>query len=238
MSKIDDMVIDNLNQMKDLGMDIQSGWRTALTAAQVNLKSVAKDSTNSYHKYAYASAEDIIAAARVALNKERLSLMRVSYDIRVTEIGVFLHSNFMLNHILTGVEFTSVFPIIEDKGRPFDKALCGALTSSLSYFLRDLLQIPRQDEPEATDKRDDTKHSVNTAIGLRGAVALRKKIKDSGKEQEALMTAMKSVGLDPSDDMATWSREWLPRIERYLNLPIYTPAPAQPAQERDHNEAQ
>jgi len=49
------------------------------------------------------------------------------------------------------------FPAIEKKGTPADKAVAAALTTSLNYFLRDLLMIPRSEEFDM-DKTDDTSY--------------------------------------------------------------------------------
>ena len=55
------------------------------------------------------------------------------------------------------------WPIIPEKGRPWDKAHAGALTSSLAYFLRDLLLMPRVEEGTDMDSGDrDRKRQQNT----------------------------------------------------------------------------
>ena len=50
-------------------------------------------------------------------------------------------------------------PVLPEKGRPIDKAEAGARTYALSYFLRDLLLIPRVDEGSDVDQRDDRDRS-------------------------------------------------------------------------------
>jgi hypothetical protein len=63
-----------------------------------------------------------------------------------------------------GYEMTLDWPIIPEKGRPWDKAHAGALTSSLAYFLRDLLLMPRVEEGTDMDSGErDRKRQQNTS---------------------------------------------------------------------------
>lgn len=231
MSRTKDLVIETVNarnQCKHLS------WESALVSAQSEMVAVSKDSTNSFHKYKYASADDVIAAARVALNREGLALIR-SWKVVFNEAGIWVDSQFSLVHDGSAGVFnagTVPFPVIEDKGRPLDKALAGALTTSLAYFLRDLLLIPKDDEH--MDKRDDTKHLPNDSkpnrwsaakevyaptalIGMSGAVALNKRLREHQIELSNLVTAIQtSLGISVGDDMAKWKAEWLPRIDGWI----------------------
>lgn len=214
MTKIKEFAIDEMNSARE-----RAGWCAALVTAQKLMKPVTKDSTNAFHRYQYASAEDVITAARVALNGAGLALVR-SWRIESNEIGIWLHSHFQL--VFEGSPMpidlgnsTNAFPIIEDKGRPLDKALAGALTTSLAYYLRDLLLIPKQDENQV-DKRDDTRHVPQTVIGLSGAVSIKKKLKAANKSLDELAAAMRGAGLEPPDDLAQWLPTWLPRVNAWI----------------------
>ena len=214
MTKIKEFAIDEMNSARE-----RAGWCAALVTAQKLMKPVTKDSTNAFHRYQYASAEDVITAARVALNGAGLALVR-SWRIESNEIGIWLHSHFQL--VFEGSPMpidlgnsTNAFPIIEDKGRPLDKALAGALTTSLAYYLRDLLLIPKQDENQV-DKRDDTRHVPQTVIGLSGAVSIKKKLKVANKSLDELEEAMRGAGLEPPDDLAQWLPTWLPRVNAWI----------------------
>ena len=110
---------------------------------------------------------------------------------------------------------SNAFPIIEDKGRPLDKALAGALTTSLAYYLRDLLLIPKQDENQV-DKRDDTRHIPQAVVGLSGAVSIKKKLKAANKSLDELAAAMRGAGLEPPEDLAQWLPTWLPRVNAWI----------------------
>lgn len=224
MSRIKDLVIETENarqQCKHLS------WESALVAAQSKMKAVAKDSTNNFHKYAYASADDVIAAARIALNGEGLAVIR-TWSVAMNESGMWVTSQFSLVHDGSLGVFSAgsvPFPVIEDKGRPLDKALAGALTTSLSYFLRDLLLIPKQDD-DGMDKRDDTRHvpaartiqpSKLLLLGLSGAVALNKRLREHELSLADLMSAMNTaMGQPVPTDPALWQSAWMKRIDVWI----------------------
>lgn len=221
MTKIKEFVIDEMNSARE-----RAGWCAALVAAQKQMKPVTKDSTNAFHRYQYASAEDVITAARAALNGAGLALVR-SWRIESNEIGIWLHSHFQL--IFEGSpmpidlgDLSNAFPIIEDKGRPLDKALAGALTTSLAYYLRDLLLIPKQDENQV-DKRDDTRHIPQAVVGLSGAVSIKKKLKAANKSLDELAAAMRGAGLEPPEDLAQWLPTWLPRVNAWIEKKAASP---------------
>lgn len=133
----------------------------ALWKAQMNINAVAQDARNDFHKYGYVSAEAMVAGCRQAMHSAGLIFRRTGYtvDRSKTEYGMsgVVHSRFELIHAESGeVDFSETeWPIICDRGRPFDKALAGALTTALSYHLRDIMLIPRTEEDEgAMDRRD------------------------------------------------------------------------------------
>ena len=129
---------------------------TALLAAQRALPSVAKDAKNSFHHYSYVSAEGMIGACREVLHGAGLAVRRAGWKFDGTPEGGIVTSTFILTHAASGETANDevTWPAIPEKGRPIDKALAGALTSSLGYYLRDLLLVPREDEAEM-DRRDD-----------------------------------------------------------------------------------
>ena len=137
---------------------------SALLAAQRALPSVGKDAKNSFHHYAYTSAEGMIGACREALHGAGLALRRAGWKFDGTPEGGLVHSQFILTHGETGEAATDevTWIVVPEKGRPLDKALAGALTSSLGYYLRDLLLVPREDESEM-DRRDDRTYEPRKA---------------------------------------------------------------------------
>lgn len=140
---------------------------TALLAAQRALPSVGKDSqfkAGSYG-YAYTSSETMIAACREVLHGAGLTLRRAGWKFDGTpEGGGLVTSQFILTHAGTGESVADeVAWVAVPRGQqPIDKAVAGALTASLGYYLRDLLLVPREDENEM-DKRDDSAYQPRKA---------------------------------------------------------------------------
>lgn len=129
----------------------------ALAAAQKKCQAVVQDKKNTFHGYRYASAEAIITEAREALSDTGLSLLplRQSIDGGGTD-RYELQRTFLLLH--TSGERMPLYvawPVVPEKGRPLDKAAAIADTLSLSYLLRDLLLMPRIDEKDDANARDD-----------------------------------------------------------------------------------
>jgi len=194
---------------------------SALLEAQEAIASVVKDAKANYGertKYSYVSADQMVTECRKALHAAGLILLRESYSVQSSaETGMVLFSNYLLVHAASGSSITSSqspWFIIEAQGRPLDKALAGALTTSLSYFLRDLLLVPRDDEAEM-DKRNDVDHRPH-GIGIGGAMALRKALVTAGCKEGALRAAMQQSGVNVPDDMATWDRSWMDRINGWI----------------------
>lgn len=131
----------------------------ALIYAQRLIDHVVKDAENTNHRYSYASADNIIAAARDALAEAGLVLVRKAAPYRPGEGGQpgLLGCVFELMHPASGekMNYRVSMPVIENRGRPADKALAAAWTTTLAYALRDILLIPRIEGQEVIDARDD-----------------------------------------------------------------------------------
>lgn len=161
----------------------------ALVRAQADVRPVEKDSTNTFHKYKYASGDDVIASARSALNTHGLAVLALRWQVseaptwyidwqpdptdptpdpkqkrhlpvKVEDIAIRLAVHYRLVHESgESLDFDPFsVPVLPEKGRPIDKAEAGARTYALSYFLRDLLLIPRVDEGTDVDQRDDREY--------------------------------------------------------------------------------
>jgi len=137
---------------------------SALLAAQKALPSVGKDAKNSFHHYSYVSAEAMIGACRDALHGAGLTVRRAGWKYDGSPDGGIVNSTFVLTHGPTGESVSDeiAWICVPEKGRPIDKAMAGALTSSLGYYLRDLLLVPREDESEM-DRRDDRTYEPRKA---------------------------------------------------------------------------
>lgn len=136
----------------------------ALVAAQKGARAVDTDARNKHYGYEYASAESMIQEGRQSLGDADLALSQGRVKIRPLdkplktgneEARVVLEIEYVLRH-KDGEEerWERDWPCVESNGRPIDKAMGAALTSSLKYMIRDLLQLPRDDEQADMDKRD------------------------------------------------------------------------------------
>jgi hypothetical protein len=125
---------------------------SALARAQGLVKGVEKDRRNTFHKFKYASSEALIAEGSAALSACGLALVPVSQTL----VGVDLQRKFLLLHASGDkIPLEMNWPVVEEKGRPIDKAMATACTLSLGYLLRDLLLMPRVDEADEPDARGE-----------------------------------------------------------------------------------
>lgn len=151
----------------------KAGLFSAWVRAQKKAKAVAHDSTNSYMRFDYTSAEAVIEFSNDCLTGEGLgvsplSSVLVDKGARLEPDGkggfrevpqLFSKRTYLLFHesgesiVLEGTEW----PILPEKGRPLDKATGSMDTTSLAYFLRGLLQIKR------ADSTDDMNHPANAS---------------------------------------------------------------------------
>ena len=125
----------------------------ALLNAQRSVAGVEKNARNDFAKYDYVSADGMVGQLRNALLDNGLVFSRTSWGIVEDRVV----SVFDLTHVESGETQRSeaAMPIVETKGRPADKAVLGALTTCLSYVLRDLLLVPRVDELEIDNRAND-----------------------------------------------------------------------------------
>lgn len=202
-------------------------WQSRLWQAQKTLATVTKDSRVAFgnQRYAYTSAEDMIAACREAMLAAGLCLTR-HYEIRHTEVGAFVDSTFVMHtedggSVVMGVKIP--WPIVETNGKGEDKSLATALTSSLGYFLRDLLQVPKEDDAAQTtkapemDARDDRGRTPSEVLGVQGQAMLEMRCKRAGTDLAALRAAMEASGLTMPESPAKWAKVLMPRIDRWLD---------------------
>lgn len=133
----------------------------ALAKAQQKCQAAPHDAQNSFHKYQYTSSEAVIAEAKRALSGCGLALVPVASTIQPAGEGLHerQRSFLLLHESGESVEIRQTWPVVPDRGRPLDKAVASADTTSLAYLLRDLLLMPRVDEADDMNARDDTKHA-------------------------------------------------------------------------------
>jgi hypothetical protein len=193
----------------------------ALFAAQQAIGSVGKSSRNDFHKYAYVSAESMIAACRPVLHENGLLVQRDAFMVDMAEGR--LENSFTVKHLPSGESrgYSFPWPFIAEKGRPIDKALAGALTVSMNYFLRDLLLVPRMDESEM-DRRDDRDYEPPPAKPRKKAEPKPEQAED----QEAIRSAEDVEFVNRRDVAALSDRMggvWLSRVLKKCSAELGRP---------------
>ena len=153
----------------------------ALKAAQQDLQNISKDGKNKHMGYAFTSAETMIRESREALHKNTLCL--VPNQVTLEPYATSEHGDSVMvkqSWYLILVDETNDRPIttadqmmlplervwtaVPTRGQPTDKTVASAMTASLSYLLRDLLLLPRGDEPgQGMDDRDDNPRNAPVA---------------------------------------------------------------------------
>ena len=108
----------------------------ALVAAQSEADRIAKDSRNDFARFDYTSAESMMEMWTAISARHGFSL----YPAALSIDGDTLRGCWVLEHVSGDTRDIQVdWPIVEAKGKPRDKALATARTSSLGYLIRDLL---------------------------------------------------------------------------------------------------
>jgi hypothetical protein len=76
---------------------------------------------------------------------------------------LYLRRKYLLTHSSgASLQMEQDWAIVPESGRPMDKAVAGAVTASLGYFVRDLLLLPRVDEADDLDapRRDEVRRET------------------------------------------------------------------------------
>jgi hypothetical protein len=137
---------------------------SALLEAQRTVGAVPKGHTakiktdKGEYSYKYAAGEDMISAARDALLASGLTWTLVAYEIEGGNPPTLV-ATYMLEHPESEGQRLYTFPMPIASRNHADKALAGALTFGVSYALRGILNIPRED-PNEPDKRTGEKDGV------------------------------------------------------------------------------
>ncbi|HMP08365.1 MAG TPA: ERF family protein [Lacipirellulaceae bacterium] len=136
------------------------GLAARLIAAQKAIHHVEKTSWNAYSKYAYAGTDEFISVAREALIDN--GLLFTESEWRVEDSPPRIVVVYSIECVSTGERrnLERSMPVCAKAGMPADKAQAAALSYLVSYVLRGLLLISRQDPSADVDARDDASSSV------------------------------------------------------------------------------
>lgn len=143
----------------------------ALAKAQAAAKTMQHDKKNTYSDFNYTKSETVIRQARGLLSAQEITVIplgyvlgEISYVGKGPDGGLITLVDPTVGRILKlshssgeEIEVTGTpWPIVSGK-TPIDKAMHGALTTSLRCYLRDLLLLDAEGAGEA-DSRDDSNH--------------------------------------------------------------------------------
>ena len=129
-----------------------------LVELQAHVGAGEKDARNDFHRYAYASAEQLIGEAKPALGKAGVVVLPIKAELSGSQQAPVCRRAFRIINGDESYEVAFDWPVVMEKGRPLDKAWASALTSSLAYFLRDLLLMPRVEA--GTDLNDNSRDAA------------------------------------------------------------------------------
>lgn len=184
----------------------------ALARAIGKCSAVSKDATNQHHRYAYASAEAIITEARAALSAEGLSLLTVGSTLGGTDGNHLLDVTYLLAHASgESAVINRSWPVVVGNGRPLDKATAGAVTTCLSYTLRDVLLLPRTDEDADPDQRDDREHRPPPKRAPKGDIKAMTPSEPKGVVKVTTPSDGPPPGVE-ADDLRDQVRALLPKL--------------------------
>lgn len=184
----------------------------ALVKAQRNVKAALKTSENSFHKYKYASAEEVLIVGREALNDNGLAMLPMAEDFTTIQpiddkcggAVALVKCKYVVVHESGAMyEFSTDVPVVPERGkssgwsRPADKATFGARTEALGYALRDLLLIPRQDAADVSGRADKGRAGPGTDDQQRQRQDAQQNPKKSAEQYAAEMQALD--GANPGD---------------------------------------
>ena len=212
----DPMIIDD-SHTDETAPPSRAALSAALVAAQRAAVGVHKSSRNSFHKYDYASAEQIIWVATKALTGAGLALICIASEI-TGEGQLYLRRHFDLIHEGGGSKVLSqVWPIVPEKGRPLDKAVAAADTAGLGYLLRSLLLLPRVekgtdlDEPRGDEHRRGGLHEAPDIEARSWVASVAHMFKVSTGQIEAILGEAgrdwREIPMDKRGAAESWLRE-------------------------------
>jgi len=137
-----------------------------IVAAQQAVRAVIKNGHNSQLGKSYATADDIAAAAKRALNEHGVAFVRIGVELvppalKQFDLGAQGYAGDAIDRWIlvhesgNGIEGAQSLPVIVSKGRPHEKAVSATLTYGFGVALRGLLCMEREERGNAVDDRSD-----------------------------------------------------------------------------------
>jgi hypothetical protein len=134
-----------------------SGLYLALIDAAQACPNVAPDAENTFHHYKYASVEAVVTAVREVLLQHGIMFFRdLGKPFLLGEV-TWMEMRFYLVHAETMQTRCDrmYFPIVQERGKSWDKACAVSLSAAKKYWLIDVLNLSRHDASDDMDSYDD-----------------------------------------------------------------------------------
>lgn len=182
------------------------GLAEVLCAIRSEIDTVQKNGNNTFHRYKYATANDIFHEVRDTCSKHGLGIIPMGmadFQIQDKDKGgmvLFGQMQFLLI-APNGEQATASIPCAgEDKG---DKSPYKAITGALKYLFISLFQIPTEDDPEK-DTRTLAKKQAFTNGNSAPQQAAKPKVETINKAQiNELLELANKVPKENQDDNFT-----------------------------------
>ena len=182
-------------------MNTTSTMAEALAKAQAMADRIAKDSTNDFARYDYTSAESMMDMWTQIAGPLGLSLYPASLAID----GDILRACWVIEHAASGDarDIRADWPIVTGKGKPLDKALASARTSSLGYLIRDILIAPRVHPTDDMDHPRWSKPEEKPAPKKAAPAPVKKAAPRAGQWSKPYQDALLACDGMPTPDEVT-----------------------------------
>lgn len=189
-------------EVLDRKVDLSAAGPVAkrLALAMLEIERVAKRGRNEFHKYNYATAEDIKAAAREALAKNGLVIIPLMLHIEQMPAGKQTKTMAEFEYVIACEEGTVSVPWTCEAYDTGDKGITKAATAGLKYFLISLLQIPTGDELDSDGEKQAAKTTTKPRQQKRPQARKSGNGKDSGPVTRPMTPAQLRTALQAKAD--------------------------------------
>jgi len=162
-----------------------------LTEVMADVENIEKDGRNDFHKYDYATAENVLRTLRKPLRERGILLVSSLADIGEREFVTPRGKPSTLTTVKVHMRFIDgeTGEVIECDWAgagddPADKGLYKAYTGAIRTFLRQTFLLPQGDDPEADRSTDERAAGRNGTQARRGGVSA-----DPPRPTEPIITA-------------------------------------------------
>lgn len=192
-----------------------------IAAVMGEVKRVRKDGYNAHHKYAFASAGEVVDMVRGLLADKGVALLQLPTDVRWDEIktrngtSTVCRAWFAMTLVCadTGAQF--VVPWLGEAQDSMDKGYSKAATAAQKYFLLKTFLISTGDE-EDPDQGQAPQPAPQPRATPQQIAEMKRIVSEMGGEWEAYAdwAASKTGGIMPEDLDQQSAADWITELKR------------------------